>query len=516
MKLMVVDDNVQIRDGICRGIDWAEYGFEEVREYADGSEAAGALGQFQPHVIIADICMPRMDGLELLKIVRQRLKICKYILLSAYSEFAYAQQAIRLGADDYILKPVRPGKLIELVTRCREELETRNRESEAYLQTLEKSVLHSLTVEHRTSDDGKVRRLLEERYGVLLPQELLYIGILRRGQGMGQEEAVWLRETLAERLAPEACAIPISREHLLVIGRGMHSQAANLEAWTALRGHIESLNRGKAPNAVVEAAGISQAHPISGVDEAYAQACAALEMTFYRRLGACAVYGYDRETWKRGIPPEYRRQLREEAEGILRQGDAAAFTLFLTKLRDWGRRERYEPAEMRRFLEELWRVWGKVCGPEEYQEPWREPSQMSFDGLLEAMEGHMGVYLKSALGFAGETSSMVREICEFLNGHYMEQVTAYSVAEAFARTPNYISAKFKREMGKSFTDYLMEVRIRRAVYLLENSGLPVQEIAERTGFGSYAYFSRMLRKNTGKSAGEIREKKKQTGTSVEN
>lgn len=122
MRLMVVDDNRQIREGIHYGIAWSEYGVDEVREYADGEEARKALNTYQPDIIIADIKMPGMDGLQLLEHVREQRNNCRYILLSAYSDFTYAQKAIRLGADDYILKPIKPGKLVEIVMKNAREL----------------------------------------------------------------------------------------------------------------------------------------------------------------------------------------------------------------------------------------------------------------------------------------------------------------------------------------------------------------------------------------------------------
>ena len=87
MKLMIVDDNRQVREGIRYGIEWDKYGFTEVTDYADGAQAARKLTAEKPDIIIADIRMPDMDGLELLEVVRKNLDNCRYILLSAYSEF---------------------------------------------------------------------------------------------------------------------------------------------------------------------------------------------------------------------------------------------------------------------------------------------------------------------------------------------------------------------------------------------------------------------------------------------
>ena len=101
-------------------------------------------------------------------------------------------------------------------------------------------------------------------------------------------------------------------------------------------------------------------------------------------------------------------------------------------------------------------------------------------------------------------SAMIKNICDYMDAHFSEQISVESVGEAFNRTPNYISSKFKREVGKSFTDYLIELRIQKAVSMLKYSDIPISEIAEKVGFSSYAYFSRTFRKHTGKNAGVYR------------
>ena len=164
MRLMVVDDNRQIREGIHYGIAWSEYGIDEVREYADGEEAREALNTYQPDIIIADIKMPGMDGLQLLEHVRELRKNCRYILLSAYSDFTYAQKAIRLGADDYILKPIKPGKLVEIVMKNARDLLEAQKEKKAYYDVYEKSFLHSIVNGGEIEKVKKFSQMLEHKY----------------------------------------------------------------------------------------------------------------------------------------------------------------------------------------------------------------------------------------------------------------------------------------------------------------------------------------------------------------
>ena len=104
-------------------------------------------------------------------------------------------------------------------------------------------------------------------------------------------------------------------------------------------------------------------------------------------------------------------------------------------------------------------------------------------------------------------SPMIRQICQYLKKNYAAQVSVETAAESVHKTANYISMRFKKEMGISFSEYLTDIRINRAVELLTSTNQSVQQVAERCGFGNYVYFSKILKQKTGKNATEIRKNK---------
>lgn len=110
-KVFFVEDEIITREGIRDNVDWSASGFEFCGESADGEIALPLLRIAQPDVLITDIKMPFMDGLQLSKIVRERMPQVKIIILSGHDEFEYAQQAINLGVTNYLLKPVTVQKL---------------------------------------------------------------------------------------------------------------------------------------------------------------------------------------------------------------------------------------------------------------------------------------------------------------------------------------------------------------------------------------------------------------------
>ena len=117
IRVMVADDENLVRKGIVNGTDWQLIGCEVVAEASNGEEGLEKALEFKPDLIVSDIRMPKMDGLEMAEKVLEKLPKVKVVFLTAYGDFAYAQQAIRLGACDYILKPFEDGELEAAIQR---------------------------------------------------------------------------------------------------------------------------------------------------------------------------------------------------------------------------------------------------------------------------------------------------------------------------------------------------------------------------------------------------------------
>ena len=115
LKVLVVEDEELIRKGIILTVDWASLDCVVVGEAANGEEALEAVERFRPSLIITDLKMPRMDGIELLRRLREQGSRAYVIILTAYDSFTYAQSALRLGAVDFLLKPFHDGDLEQAV-----------------------------------------------------------------------------------------------------------------------------------------------------------------------------------------------------------------------------------------------------------------------------------------------------------------------------------------------------------------------------------------------------------------
>ena len=124
LKVLVVEDVELIRKGIVLAVDWGALDCVVVGEAANGEEALEAVEKYDPSLIITDLKMPRMDGIEMLRCLRERGNNAYVIILTAYDSFAYAQSALRLGAVDFLLKPFHDGDLEQAVAALQKRLES--------------------------------------------------------------------------------------------------------------------------------------------------------------------------------------------------------------------------------------------------------------------------------------------------------------------------------------------------------------------------------------------------------
>jgi two-component system response regulator YesN len=122
MKLLILDDDVQIREGVEKSIDWKCIGIDEVKSAGDGVSGLKMAFSFRPDIILSDVRMPGINGLELLREIKEILPHSKVILISGYDDFEYLQKAVKYKADAYELKPVKVQHLINLVVEMQEKI----------------------------------------------------------------------------------------------------------------------------------------------------------------------------------------------------------------------------------------------------------------------------------------------------------------------------------------------------------------------------------------------------------
>lgn len=165
LKVFFVEDESIVREGLKNNIPWQEYGYQFMGEASDGEIALPMIRKIRPNVLITDIRMPFMDGLALSQIVKQEIPDIKIIIISGYDEFEYAQQAISLGVERYLLKPITKGTLRKVLMEIREKIET-EQEQKNYLETFQN--------EMKEYEDYSRRSFLEKVFGGVLSVQQIY------------------------------------------------------------------------------------------------------------------------------------------------------------------------------------------------------------------------------------------------------------------------------------------------------------------------------------------------------
>ena len=142
LKVFLVEDEVVMREGIKNNIPWEQEGFSFAGEASDGEMAYPLIQKTRPDILITDIRMPFMDGLELSRLVKQEMPDMKIIVLSGYDEFEYAKEGISIGITDYLVKPVSGAQLLEAVKKVGKLVEE-EQEQRQFLKTFERERLEN-------------------------------------------------------------------------------------------------------------------------------------------------------------------------------------------------------------------------------------------------------------------------------------------------------------------------------------------------------------------------------------
>ena len=136
-KVFLVEDENVVREGIRKNILWEQYGFQYTGDASDGELALPLIRKIQPDLLITDIKMPFMNGLSLIDLVRKEFPRTKIVIISGYDDFSYAQQALRMGVEQYLLKPIIKEKLVEILIGLHKKMTEEQRQQE-YIESFQR------------------------------------------------------------------------------------------------------------------------------------------------------------------------------------------------------------------------------------------------------------------------------------------------------------------------------------------------------------------------------------------
>lgn len=393
LKVLIADDEPNIREGIRYSIDWQNIGMEVIAEAEDGEEALEQALKYEVDILLADLNMPIMNGLTLIKNIREKLPKCRVVIISGYDEFSYAQKALRLQVEDYILKPIKPDSLTEVLKKVR-------------------STLQALTAQTKYFEIASNH----------ISQNTLIL----------QEQ--FCREWVEGNLTNEKI---IEQLHFW----GLPEEVPHMMA-------------------VVRSRDLEMNQPL--------------------------IQGTDKELLQWGVKKIILDVLADQHKLVFYNPSGLIFILL------WGHLQEESFTEIEMGIQSNLQV---------SQTLYSEAISGDFDSIPAVYQS-----CKKKVSEESLISPIVRRAKNCIHQQYTNQdLNLQLIAQQLQVSPVYLSRIIKRELGTSFTGLVTELRIRKAITLLNTTNLQVYEIAEQAGYESQHYFSTAFKKAVGVSPNYYRK-----------
>ncbi len=531
MNLMIVEDEIRILNSLANNIAWDRHGIEVVALAENGAEALAIAERRMPDIMLLDIEMPEMDGLALAAIVLEKKPHMKIVILSGHDDFQYAQRAIALGVNKYLLKPAGEDVILQTVIEVAEEIrqELSEKHSLSELQRMWHSRLPQL-------QDDLLRGWMMNRYaewellrhaeelGLALSADARYAVAVCGIDPLTETETRFLASDMPllqfslERIAKEFIQPDDARVFtdaggmtvLLFQGQqgedeGDLTKRINIRI-SRLLGVVQECLK------VTASAGMGNVAGFAEVSQSYQQACRALqERAMYGHAIAIPYLEVKQEQQPVYLDSSFERQLEiaiftgetsraqqlieDHLEQALAQASSAElvyeYLLYLSGM------------FTRMIQSQGWRLQ-KVL-PQDYTYLLALEDLVSKEQMLEwakRVTGHIGAYLDQER--RSSSHQMVRRVIESVDQMLAEELSLHSLAERLFVNPSYLSRLFKKETGDSFSNYVLARRMERAKEMLLGDA-KVYDAANATGYRDLSYFAKVFRKYWGLAPSELKK-----------
>ncbi|UQZ82991.1 putative response regulatory protein [Paenibacillus konkukensis] len=517
-KVIIVDDEVLVRRGLSLTIPWSKYDMQVVGDYSNGAKALEAMAYLQPDVVITDIRMPHMDGLTFLKKIRESYPETVSVILSCHDDFAYAKEAIHLGAVNYLLKTSMDETEVDLaLSKVRQSLEkrksvdallrqaeqVRSLERQAGLRAAFKSDLPSASaaaISGRSAGDSGCFLLLMAKPVHSAGSGALFAGCRQLEQLYGRESD-WYGA-----LDEEGCLLTVLK---------YSGTPSSLEIQRT--GHIWS-------GRLLQLFDCGREELYVGVSAPFVSLATARQALEEAGRGAEAFF-YDEgeRSFYTGEAPYAAAEDRGAMSGAMFTADRRQ--QFLEALRTRS------PQKVRAELQQLSALWKPGVSSASVKEMAAAMIDMIRLECGDPQSSPMGAAISELRGMSKRSelvSRIGREIdaweqrvqasggfslrpeiqkaVQYIQRHLQEELKMQDVAEHVELSRSHFSALFKQALDKTFLEYVMEKRMERAMELIREGRKKMYEVAYEVGFSDYKYFTRCFKEHTGATPKEWRER----------
>lgn len=531
-SIILVDDEEEVRKSIIKKIEWQAAGFRVVGDAENGEDAMEKIEMLEPDVVLTDIRMPYMDGLALAEKVRQRYPSMKVVIFSGYDDFEYAQRAIKLNVTEYILKPVNVEELTSILKRIKNNLDLEI-EEKRNLSRLREKYRNSLPIIREQFFNDLVHKNLDKE---LVEQKLKEYDIPVLGARKWVIAAIDVeKEEVGEPLSlhNEEELIPISvmqivREKLEGYSRFSLFQSASeadmvviaaLDDDNSITGLIDVLGdickETKRILKVPVTIGIGHScEELSGVIRAYQSSVDALGYKAIAGIGS-TIYINDMEPVGAG-KLEFDSVTEGELISAIKFGPEekieASVRGIIDKMKTAKVHHRQQQVYMIGVLNSMIQMIQQydlamedIMGGElEYMEVFDKLKKIEeFGQWLLKIAGKMNLKINQERDMT--TRQVIQEARQYIMDHYQNpDLSVEMICRHLHMSPAYFSTMFKKETGQAYIAYLTDLRLSKAVELLNKTDDKTYIIAAKVGYQEQNYFSYVFKKKFGVSPTRFR------------
>ncbi|MCF7941586.1 MAG: response regulator [Spirochaetia bacterium] len=509
MKILFVDDEPLTRTYLRQIIDWEELGMTVTGEAGNGKEALQLLAEEPYDIMITDIRMPVIDGIELIRAIRETSQEMKIIVLSAYSDFEYARTVFSHGITGYLIKPINEEKLLALVQKAQQELQCSIEEAQRshFTQTLAAETLLWEQITKPNTDE-----LFFRKFGSLQSKpdlsryQLVSLTFTRSDLTRGDVVAA-LHE--ASPLFEDYGRFIIRADRrvwLMILEQEIGSQEVRL-AEGLLHSRID-------PDAFILVSG-THSSP-STLSEAYRELNYLTALRFYANRTHYVFY----RRRKQPVPNEpsftiydavnrsilllQSRALRD-IDAYMDELDEMTQQLYGDQVEEYRNYWTMFALLIRTRIEQSDALIHLPRVLKEFEHTTFQDAESSEQILLFLKRCFAEVLKTSVVVPDNQSTPIVQMIKEYIQKNYQQKVSLDSIAEAHELSKNYVCRVFHDATGVPLWDYLTMVRIEHAKQMLSSSAKTTGEIAQLVGYENQGYFSSVFKKKTGISPKKFRK-----------
>lgn len=526
LKVMIVDDEVFVRIGIRSSIDWEKNGFEVVAEAADGCQALELCRRHRPDILMTDIKMPKMDGIELIRQLKKEQPDCKVIVLSCLEEFHYLREAMRLGIEDYLLKVgLMPDHMLQVLnamkTKYWGEVKAEGNESADRMQALESIIMGY------ADSDGEVQQLIRQ-YNLELPLQRYYILRIRVDQGTAGEHyhentilfktlLGLLQDAIAQQFCGEVVQCGSDAFAALVYPRAAVSEQQAGKAVASL-GNLVICTILQALGLKVSIGISNPHHGAEHLVQAEKEAREALNMRFFSQNGDHVFFASHMQgTLTQAQQQDYPRMNKgvQIICDALTCGDKESIVRAVEEVKAELREKRMDEGYARLYFTKVYLAVLELL--ESVDQP-LDNAKQKYAGLENivlygnSLEGIAARVQELALEAADcyaefkrrKKSNVVMQVLDYVDQNYAENISLSLISQKFNINSAYFCKLFKQVTGKTFVEHLTQRRIAAAQKLLRETDMRSYMIAQEVGFMNVEYFSKVFHNHVSMSPKEYR------------